>query len=753
MIFTKYLIKKTKNKPMKKQILLIVIAFALGNGVFASSKTPDEGMWLPMFIERLNYVDMQKMGLHLTAEELYSINNSSLKDAIVSMGFFCTGELVSPEGLMLTNHHCGYDNIQQHSTIEHDYLTNGFWARSKDEELANEGLTVSFLVRMEDVSAKVLEDVTDTMTESDRSDAIDKIIGKLKKEASDKGKYDVSVQSFFEGNEYYLFVYEKFLDVRLVGAPPSSIGKYGGDTDNWMWPRHTGDFSIFRIYTAPDGSPAKYSKENIPMKSKHYLPISLKGVEKNDFAMIWGYPGQTDRFLTSSGVKLAIEESNPTVVSIRDKKLDIMREDMNADPKVKLQYSSKYAQCANYWKYYIGETKGLKRLKVYDKKKEIENEFLEWTNAYEEREKKYGEALKLIEKSYGELKKFNIPLKYVEEAIFQGAEITPFSFNSYSLYMSLKTQASKKGKEKAKFDKTIKASVEQIKGGLDDHFKDYNFNTDKKIFAALMQMYYENVSKEFHPFITEKENKKYLFDMVEKKFKGDFEKWAEYVYSKSFLVDQKRMEAFLENPSLKVMEKDPGFMLTIYLLGPIRQAFGGIREIETNIDKGNRLFVDALRQMHPDKKYYPNANSTMRMTYGAVLDYFPNDAIHYDYKTTLKGVMEKEDPTNDEFIVAPKLKELFDAKDYGPYGKDGKLYVCFLTNHDISGGNSGSPVINGNGELIGIAFDGNWEAMSGNIAFEPDLQRTINVDIRYVMFIIDKLAGAQNLIDEMTLRK
>jgi hypothetical protein len=383
---------------MKKFFYALIVALVLGFKGFAA--VPDEGMWLPMFIERLNYVDMQKMGLHLTADEIYSVNHSSLKDAIVSLGFFCTAEVVSNEGLIFTNHHCGYESIQAHSSVDHDYLTNGFWAMSKKEELSNESLTASFLVRMEDVTDKVFAKVTDDMDESKRSSAIDEAKSKIEKAAAEKGKYEASVKSFFNGNEYYLFVYETYKDVRLVGAPPSSVGKFGGDTDNWMWPRHTGDFSIFRIYTAPDGSPAEYNENNIPLKPKYSLPISLKGVKKDDFAMVWGYPGRTDRFLTSYGIKLATEQTNPSIVKIRDKKLSILKEFMDASPTVKIQYAAKYAESSNYWKYFIGQTKGLNRLKVYDKKQEQEAAFTKWVNEDPKRKEKYGKALSEIAAGY-----------------------------------------------------------------------------------------------------------------------------------------------------------------------------------------------------------------------------------------------------------------------------------------------------------------------------------------------------------------
>ncbi|HNW89488.1 MAG TPA: S46 family peptidase [Bacteroidales bacterium] len=735
---------------MKKLFVSLFISFTLLSGAFATNP-PDEGMWLPMLIERLNYVDMQKMGLHLTAEELYNVNNASLKDAIVGLGninsptsHFCTAEVVSDQGLLLTNHHCGFDAIQEQSSVEHDYLTNGFWAFSQKEELRSEGVTASFLVRMEDVTSKVLAELKDGMTEDERDAAIKKVSGKLEKEASEKGKYEVDVKSFYDGNEFYMFVYIIYKDVRLVGAPPSSIGKFGGDTDNWMWPRHTGDFSMLRIYTAPDGSPAEYSENNIPLKPKHHLPISLKGVKKDDFAMIWGYPGTTDRFLTSYGVKMALEQSNPTTVAVRTKKLDLMREDMDADPKVKLQYASKYAQSANYWKYFIGQTKGLKRLDVYEKKQQIEGQFEAWVNADNNRKEKYGNALQMIGEGYKDLEKYNLSMKYLEESVFQGPEFIYFSFGAFQVYMKLKAQNDEKNKTiKASYTADIITLANGFKPEVEKFFKDYNQATDKKLFVALLKMYYDNVPKDQWPDIFANE--------VDKKFKGDFNKWADEVYSKSVFVDKARLMAFLDKPNYKVIVNDPGFKITLSMVTCIRGLYGSMGELESKINHGSRLFVAGLREMNPGKTYYPNANSTMRMTYGKVLDYDAADAVHYNYFTTLKGVMEKEDATNDEFIVPAKLKQLYDAKDYGRYGKNGEMPVCFIANLDITGGNSGSPVINGDGQLIGIAFDGNWEAMSGDIAYEPAVQRTISVDIRYVLFIIDKYAGAKNIIDEMTI--
>ncbi len=734
---------------MKKLFVSLMLCLALFTRLFASNP-PDEGMWLPMLVDRLNYVDMQKMGLHLTAEELYNVNNASLKDAIVGLAnaenpnfHFCSAEVVSDQALLLTNHHCGFDAIQSQSSVEHDYLTNGFWAFSQKEELRCEGVVAAFLVRMEDVTSKVLSELKDNMTEDERDAAIKKVSSKLEKEASEKGKYVTDVKSFYDGNEFYLFVYTIYKDVRLVGAPPSSIGKFGGDTDNWMWPRHTGDFSMLRIYTAPDGSPAEYSANNVPLKPKYHLPISLKGVNKNDFAMIWGYPGSTDRYLTSYGVQMAIDQSNPTTVAIRTKKLGIIKEDMDSDPKIKIQYASKYAQSANYWKYYIGQTKGLKRLDVFDKKQNLEKEFSQWVAADPTRKAKYGDALQMIADGYKDYGKYNLCMKYLEESVFQGPEFIYFSFGAFQLYSKLKTQNEAKDKAaKAMYDSDIKTIADGFKPEVEKFFKDYNQPTDKKLFAALLKMFYDNVPKDQWPDIFTNE--------VEKKYKGDFNKWTDMIYSNSIFVDKNKLMAFLDKPTFKVISNDPGFKITLSMVTTIRGLYGAMGDLEAKINKGSRLFVAGLREMNPDKKFYPNANSTMRVTYGKVLDYDAADAVHYNYFTTLKGIMEKEDPSNEEFIVPVKLKQLYEAKDFGRYGKNGEMPVCFTANLDITGGNSGSAVINGDGQLIGIAFDGNWEAMSGDIAYESDIQRTICVDIRYVMFVIDKYAGAKNLIDEMT---
>lgn len=716
-----------------KRLLIIAIAFVLG---FGSSVKADEGMWIPLLINK-NIAEMQEMGFKLTAEDIYSVNNSSMKDAIIIFGGGCTGEIISPEGLILTNHHCGYGSIQKLSTDEANYLDDGFWAMSKEEEIAVDGLSVKFLVRMEDATARSLDSVTIDMTESDRAKMINKNIKAIVEEATKDNHYKAIVETFYGGNEYYLFVYEIFTDIRLVGAPPESIGKYGADTDNWMWPRHTGDFSMFRVYTATDGTPAKYAEENIPLKSKHFLPVNIAGVEKGDFAMIMGNPGGTDRYMSSFAVELAISESNITRVKIREEKLSIMREGMDADESVRLQYASKYARTANYWKYFIGQTKGLKSLKVKDKKLRQEAEFMNWVNKSPEIKAKYGETINLISSAYEKIAETNLAKWYFIEAVYRGPEILGYA-NRYS---KLETAMNEKDKDN---DEAVNKMVEKLKKGIDGRFKDYNMTIDKNMFASMMQMFHKNVPLDQQPA--------YLLEM-DKKFKGNYSEYADFVFEKSIFGDKTKVEEFLAKPKAKTLKKDPALVAVKAFFKNYRTIASQSKEANEKLEKGHRLYVAGLREMNPDKNYYPDANFTMRVTYGSVLDYYPADAVHYDFFTTIEGIMQKEDPSTWEFIVPAKLKELYDAKDYGDYGSDGTLNVCFLTSHDITGGNSGSPVINANGELIGLAFDGNWEAMSGDIAFEPDLQRTINVDIRYVMFIIDKYAGAQNLIDEMTIIK
>ena len=741
-----------KNKITKKTFLIILsfkmkvklvslaifLVLSLGTRLFAENP-PDEGMWLPILIERLNYVDMEKMGLHLTVQELYDINHSSLKDAIVGLssdgaasgGFFCTAEVVSDQGLLFTNHHCGYNAVQNHSSPEHDYLTHGFWAMSDKEELSNENLCASFLVRMEDVTDSIIPFLSDSLKESARADKIKEFTTKMKKRAAEDGKYEVSVKAFYGGNEYYLFVFKTYKDVRLVGAPPSSIGKFGGDTDNWMWPRQTCDFSVFRIYTDSAGNPATYSEKNIPLKPKYYLPISLKGEKKNDFAMVWGYPGNTNRYITSYGMEFNLNIFYPSLIKIFGKELEVMKERMDVDTKVKIDYAENYAMIANTWKNFIGQSKMLVKNKVEDKKKVLEADFISWYNKSPELQKKYGLVLDNIKNGYSQMSKVAIPFLYANVA---GMRLDAVQLAGQ--FGSLKSALEKKS--------GIKESVERLKTSAKEHFKEIDPSISKNTMAELLKLYAQNVPKDQLPSI---------FALIEKNYHNDFNAFANKVFKSSVFATETNAMAYLNKPTLKVFKKDLVSIMAQSFQEANGKYAGAYGEARTSISAGNRHFIAGLREMNPKLVTYPDANSTMRMTYGQVLDYFPADAVHYEYYTTLKGVMQKEDPNNDEFIVPDKLKELYKAKDYGQYGENGEMHTCFLTNNDITGGNSGSPVINGNGQLIGLAFDGNWEAMSGDISYEPALQRTINVDIRYVLFIIDKYAGDTRIIKELTLVK
>jgi hypothetical protein len=584
---------------------------------------------------------------------------------------------------------------------------------------------------MEDVTSKVLGNLPAGSLSEEK---IEELINALEAEAINGTNYTAEIKSFFEGNEYYLFVYETYSDVRLVGAPPSSVGKFGGDTDNWMWPRHTGDFSMFRIYTGPDGKPAEYSKDNIPFKAKYHLPISLKGVRKNDYSMVFGYPGGTERYMPSAGVRMTYEQSNPLKIKIRETILGIMKKDMDASPEIKIKYAAKYAHISNYYKYFIGQNQGLRNLNIIQKKKAQEEDFQKWVSADPVRQSAYGSILSDYDKVYSFYQKFNPDYVFLEE-IIQQTEIIMLAYKLNGYYALLQSNPS---------PEDLKAGTAEVQKLAEEHFKDYNAATDKKIFAAALKMYYDGISKEFHPSI---------FIQVEKKYKGDFNRFAEDVFKRSILSSKEKLNAFLAKPDAKIMQKDPGFQTEYSILNDFREKAGpSLGAAMAKLESTNRLYVKAIMEMKKDQKLYPDANFTMRLTYGTIQDYYPRDAVHYNYFTTLKGIMEKEDSTNEEFIVPAKLKTLYKNKDFGKYADStGTIPVCFISNNDITGGNSGSPVIDGEGHLIGIAFDGNWEAMSGDIVYEPNLQRCISVDIRYVLFMIDKYAGAGHLIKEMTL--
>lgn len=695
----------------------------------------DEGMWLLSLLQSVNEKEMKEMGLELTAEQIYSINNASLKDAVGALdGGSCTAELVSPNGLLLTNHHCAYGEIQYHSAVEHDYLKDGFWAMTLEEELPNEGKSISFLVRMEEVTDRVRDVAPEDMDLRERQMAMREVFAEIEGEATEGTHYSAYIRPMFESNRFFLFVMETFLDVRLVGAPPESIGKFGGDTDNWMWPRHTGDFAMFRVYTGPDGKPAEYSTDNVPLKSKHFLPVSLDGYDKDDFAMVLGFPGTTRRYLTSWEVENLMEIEHPDRIKPRTIKQEIMMADMQADTKVRIQYSDKYFGSSNGWKYSIGQLKGLKDLNVVAKKQKIEKEFTAWVNADETRKEKYGDALRLIEEGVAEGAETEHAFNYMLECLFLGMETVRAGRSLMELGGILAADSVNKD--------DLVYVAEALKEESMNFFKDYNAPTDMKVTAAMVKLYMEELDTLYYPeFIKE----------IAKEYDGDTKKWVKDYFKSTVLVDKDKYHAFLADPSLEALENDAAYKAVqdfFTLVSTVRMAGGPSQQ---KLTEGKKALLAGLIEMHPERNFYPDANSTMRLTYGTVGDYYPKDAVHYAHYTTLKGVMEKEVPGDFEFSVSEKLKKMYDNKDYGRYGKDGVMYTCFTTNNDITGGNSGSPVINGKGELIGIAFDGNWESMSGDVAFEDELQKCINVDIRYVLFVIDKFAGATHLVDEMTV--
>ena len=711
------------------------IAFiALTAILLAPTTQAQEGMWLMHTLEEINEESMQNSGFRLDADDIYDINNASLKDAIIRLnGGSCTAEVISSQGLVLTNHHCAYGAIQGFSSPENDYLTDGFFALSKDQEMNIEGFEVSFLVRIDDITDRILANVTNEMSEDERTQAIQTTQNEINTEYAegDVHGYQYEVKSFYYGNEFYMFIYNTYRDIRLVGAPPESVGKYGGDTDNWMWPRHTGDFSMLRIYADADNKPADYSESNVPYTPKRHLKISMDGVDQGDFTMVMGYPGSTDRFLSSWGIEQALALYNPSVVDVRDLKLRTMKEHMDEDLGVRIQYAAKYAQTANYWKYYIGQSKGLKALNVQGQKEAIEARFSSWATSSPELEAEYGEALNLIEAYYVATDATAKADVYALEAGLIGSDITLFA---------VRFGRTAPGLFSGDADQ-IAATKARLSGLCDDFFKDYDMATDRDLFINLMTKYQTDIAPENLPS---------FFANVNKKYKGSIKRYATKMYANSFLVNEETARNFIANPSEKALNKD----LAVNAAMSILQTYFGSMESDAQdkYDRGYRLFVKGLREMQPNKAFYPDANSTMRCTYGPVGDYSPADAVQYDFVTTANGILQKMDNTDPEFVVPARLEELLMARDYGQYvDESGELVICFLHGTDITGGNSGSPVMNANGDLIGLAFDGNWEAMSGDIAFEPSLQRTISVDIRYVLWIVDKFAGATNIIDELDL--
>ena len=690
-----------------KKFLLTLAAAALSFTAMA-----DEGMWLLPYLQKMNIKDMKAKGLKLSAEDIYSINKSSLKDAIVIFGGGCTGEIVSDKGLIFTNHHCGYGSIQALSSVEHDYLKYGFWASSHGEELPCPGLSVKFVRSIEDVTAQILGNVPSTAGEVERQ----KIIAENEKALIEQMSKDfpkskqAQIVEFFGGNQYFAFVYEVFNDIRLVGTPPSSIGKFGGDTDNWMWPRHTGDFSIFRVYADKDNKPAAYSKENVPYKAPRHLEISLDGVKEGDFSMIMGFPGSTTRYMTSYEIDQMLEVDNPQRIFIRGERQEILWEAMEASDEIRIKYASKYAGSSNYWKNSIGMSRGIKNLGVKAKKEAEEAAFQKWANENTLPEEGFIDALPNMKRVVAEITPVEGTMQYIQEAFLRGVELlTP-------------------------------ARARQLSAGF---YKDYDAALDRKVAKRMLTIARENMNPEALP--------SFYAEVVDKKFGGNIEKYVDYVYDNSVFTSFEKAQAATDEQK----KADPAVELANSVMESYRAIYPKYVELAPQFNEAHRLYVAGLMRMQPNKAWYSDANFTIRCTYGNVLPYNPADAITYNYFTTLEGVIAKEDTSNPlEFTVEEKLKELYRNKDYGQYAaEDGRLHVGFLCNLDITGGNSGSPVLDANGRLIGLAFDGNWEAMSGDVAFEPELQRCIAVDVRYVLFVVDKFAGCQHIMSELDIVK
>ncbi|MBC7383570.1 MAG: S46 family peptidase [Bacteroidia bacterium] len=726
---------------MKKILYSLSILLLLNFNVKA-----DEGMWIPLLLKKYNYEQMKAKGLKLTAEQLYDVNNNSLKDAIVWFNGGCTGEIISSQGLVLTNHHCGYDAIASNSTPQDNLLDNGFWAKNHGEEKPIPGMWVSIVQRIEDMTDRVQTELKG-VEEKNRPAKLTEIYKKITDEVKKGTTYDAQMREMFKGNAYYLFVFQKYTDIRLVGTPPQNVGKFGGDTDNWMWPRHTGDFSMFRIYVNKENNATNYAPDNVPYKPKHSLPVSIKGVKEGDFAMIYGFPGRTNRYEFSQGIDLAIEKINPTIVNIRNIRLKAWKEVMDKSEADRLKLSADYASIANYWKYFIGQTEQMKHLKVYDFKKGVEARFTKFAEGKPE----YSNVLANVEKAYTDYRSIALQRIYLNEGIL-GISITSMANNFISYetnaQMVKDTTGGKKGKTMPKDSAAANKAVKAALSNSEDFYASFFPTADEKIMAQILEMYYNNIPANQHPA--------YMATILKSKGKSNTEKFQNYakmVYANSLFANKEKFEAFARKPDHKKLMADPAFIL-------VKSFYDNyVNNYKPKVDAFNaamgpeaRAYLRGMMAMNPEKNWYPDANSSIRLTYGNVQSYDPKDAVHYEYYTTLDGVMEKYNPKDFEFTLPPKLIDLYNNKDFGRYKMaNGKLPVGFITNNDITGGNSGSPVIDGEGRLIGLAFDGNWEAMSGDIVFDEKYKRTINVDIRYVLFLIDKLGQAPHIVGEMSV--
>ncbi len=706
---------------MKKLFLTLCAA------LMALTAAADEGMWILPYLQKMNAKDLKAKGCKIAPEAIYSMNKSSLKDAIIIFGGGCTGEIVSPEGLIFTNHHCGFGAIQSLSSVEHDYLKNGFWAMNNAEELPAPGLKVRFIREIKDVTAEIIGNIPSIASEQEYQRIVNEnkkaLIEKMEQEH--KGK-DVIIPGFFGNNQFFAFVIEVYSDVRLVGTPPQSIGKFGGDTDNWMWPRHTGDFSVFRVYADENNRPAEYSPKNKPYRAEKYLKVNIKGYKEGDFAMVMGFPGSTDRYMTSYEIDYMLQVDNPQRIFIRGERQQILAEDMAASDKVRIQYASKYASSSNYWKNSIGMSQAVTKLNVKGQKEAQERSFQEWADKHTLPEEGYIDALPKIKSYVEQSAAVRADAQYISESMMRAIELLRLA-GSLVEGDGVKQTINKE---------RMTAYVGQI-------LKDFNEPTDRRVAKRMLTIARENM-KQLPSFYAE---------IIDKEFGGNIEQYVDWLYDNTALTSMEKFTALLNDYTPEKAAAEPALPLFKSVMAQFAKLRKEASTYENLYAEGHRKYIAGLMKQHPEKAWASDANFTIRLTYGNILPYTPADGIRYNYYTTLKGVMEKEDPKNPiEFTVEPKLKELYAKRDFGRYANEkGELVTCFLANLDITGGNSGSPVLNGKGELIGLAFDGNWEAMSGDVAFEPELQRMIAVDSRYVLFVIDKFASAKWLIDEMDI--
>ena len=712
---------------------LLLLSFMLLRTALSSA---DEGMWLPQLLQQLNAAEMRLKGLQIPVEEIYSVNKNSLKDAVVHFGGGCTGEIISAQGLLLTNHHCGFGQIQEHSTLEHNYLRDGFWAKELKDEIPCPGLTATFIIRMDDVTSSFSKEL-ENLSEAQRNEKIKEISSQLEKKATEGTHYEARVRQFYSGNEFILIVTETFDDVRMVGAPPSSIGKFGGDTDNWMWPRHTGDFSIFRVYAGKDNKPAEYSAENVPFVPRHFFSISTKGVQAEDFTMVYGFPGRTQQYISSYQVETIVEVTNPNRIRIRTERLDVMGAAMRSSEALHLKYADKQSGVSNAWKKWKGESKGLIAAKGVERKKNFESDFTSWYSKSEVLKKKYGNVLPSIASLYQNTKPYLSANDYYAEAAF-GVEIISYAIglkNLVDMSLSEKPDTAK-----------IRTEAEAYKVGVAGYFKDYDANTDRKMMARLLKLFDEGVADSLKPV---------YFTDLRQRYQSDFVKMADAVFAKSDLDDEKEMvEMFakFKKSEAKELKKDPAYQLADALVVYYRERIAEkVKSFTAGLNLLNRLYMEGQKEMQPEKKFYPDANSTMRLSYGQVRGYDARDAVYFNYQTNLDGIMEKYIPGDEEFDLPARLVELYQKKDYGQYAVNGSVPVAFIATNHTTGGNSGSPVLNAKGQLIGTNYDRVWEGTMSDILFNPEICRNISLDIRYTLFIVDKFAGAKRLIDEMDI--